>query len=59
MPKTAKLLREVMNGGDVFTLYSMPLAAILAAIMANMLVAEGEEEEKQGLLSLGQGALSA
>ena len=59
MPKTAKLLREVLNGGDVFTLYSMPLAALLAAIMANMLVAEGEEEEKQGLLSLGQGALSA
>lgn len=59
MPKTAKLLREVLNGGDVFTLYSMPLAALLAAIMANMMVAEGEDEEKQGLLSLGQGALSA
>jgi hypothetical protein len=59
MPKTAKLLREVLNGGDVFTLYSMPLAALLAAIMANMLVAEGEEEEKQGALTLGQGALSA
>jgi hypothetical protein len=59
MPKTAKLLREVLNGGDVFTLYSMPLAALLAAIMANMMVAEGEEEEKRGLLSLGQGALSA
>jgi hypothetical protein len=37
----------------------MPLAALLAAIIANMMVAEGEEEEKQGLLSLGQGALSA
>ena len=32
---------------------------MVAAIFANMLVAEGEEEDKQGLLSLGQGALSA
>jgi hypothetical protein len=31
----------------------------VAAIFANMLVAEQEEEEKGGALSLGQGALTA
>ena len=59
MPKATKLVRDVLNSGDTVKFYSMPLAAMVAAIFANMLVAEGEEEEKQGLLSLGQGALSA
>ena len=59
MPKTAKLIRKVMNDGDVATFYSMPLAALVAAIMANMFVSDREEDEMRGVLSFGQGALSA
>jgi len=59
MPKATKLVRDVLNNGDTVKFYSMPLAAMVAAIFANMLVAEGEEEEKRGVLTLGQGALSA
>jgi len=60
MPKTTRLIRKLFNnkGGPV-QFWSMPFASVIAAILANMMVAEGEEEEKQGLLSLGQGALSA
>jgi hypothetical protein len=37
----------------------MPLATLVAAIFANMLVAEGEEEDQQAALALGRGALTA
>ena len=59
MPEATRLVRDILNKGDVVKFYSMPLAAMVAAIFANMLVAEGEDDEMQGLLSLGQGALSA
>ena len=60
MPKGTKLVREILNQGDgTVKFFSMPLAALVAAIFANMMVAEGEEEEQRGILSLGQGALTA
>jgi hypothetical protein len=59
MPKATKLVRDILNSSKVVTFYSMPLATLVAAIFANMLVAEQEEEEKGGALSLGQGALTA
>ena len=60
MPKATKLVRDVMNVGDgVVKFFSMPFATLVAAIFANMMVAEGEEEEQRGILSLGQGALTA
>jgi hypothetical protein len=37
----------------------MPFAALVAAIFANMMLADGEEEEQRGILSLRQGALTA
>ena len=59
MPNATKLVRDILNSSKVVTFYSMPLAALVATIFANMLVAEQEEEEKGGALSLGQGALTA
>ena len=59
MPKATKLVRDILNSSNVVTFYSMPLAALVAAIFANMLVAEQEEDEKRGALALGQGALTA
>ena len=59
MPNASRMVRKLMNNSKTVTFYSMPLASLVAAILANMMVAEGEEEEKRGLLSLGQGALSA
>ena len=47
MPKATKLVRDLMNSSKVATFYSMPLASLVAAIFANMLVAEGEEEDQQ------------
>ena len=59
MPKATKLVRDLMNSSKVVTFYSLPLASLVAAIFANMLVAEGEEEQQQAALTLGRGALSA
>ncbi|MDC2981501.1 hypothetical protein OA007_02210 [SAR116 cluster bacterium] len=59
MPKATKLVRDILNSSKVVTFYSMPLATLVAAIFANMLVGEQEEEDQRGALSLGQGALSA
>ena len=63
-PKSAQFARVFLNNSDLgrlVTFFSAPFAAILAAIMANMLVAEGEEEEEQikGILSPQPGALTA
>ena len=51
MPKATKLVRDVMNKGDTLTFFSMPFAAVVAAIFANMLLAEGEEEDRRGILA--------
>ena len=51
MPKATKLVRDVMNNGGPVKFFSMPLASIVAAIFANMLVAAGEEEERKGILA--------
>jgi hypothetical protein len=59
MPKATKLVRDILNSSKVVTFYSMPLATLVAAIFANMLVAEGEEEDQQAALALGRGALTA
>jgi hypothetical protein len=37
----------------------MPLATVVAIIMANLLAGEREEEEQNGMLNLGRGALTA
>ena len=59
MPKATKLVRDLMNSSKVVTFYSLPLASLVAAIFANMLVAEGEEEDQRAALALGRGALTA
>ena len=61
MPKATKVVRDLLNGGDVVTFYSMPLAGLVAVILANMMNSDREEEEQRtaGALSMGQGALSA
>ena len=41
------------------TFYAMPFASLIAAILANMALAEGEEEDQQAALALGRGALTA
>ena len=51
MPQATKLVRDILNRSDVVQFYSMPLAAMVAAIFANMLLAEGEEEERKGILA--------
>jgi len=38
------------KGSGPVKFFSMPLAALVAAIFANMLIAEGEDEERQGIL---------
>ena len=64
MPKTTAVLQVLFEGNPTVQLFSLPFASVLAVIMANMLIAEREEEEKKmpplGALSLGQapGALS-
>ena len=56
-PKTARFVRTYLNSADtskIVQFFSAPLAAIVAAIMANMLVGEAEEEDKEqrrGILS--------
>lgn len=62
-PAVHKMLRDFLNSPSSPTsgyvkFYSAPFAAVLATIMATLLVAEREEEEKKGALALGQGALS-
>ena len=59
MPNATKLVRKLMKENKTVTFYSIPFAALIAAILANMAVADGEEEEQRGILSLGQGALTA
>ena len=60
MPKAAKLVRDILNQGDgTVKFFSMPFAALVAAIFANMMLADGEEEEQRGILSPRQGALTA
>jgi len=51
MPQATKLVRDILNKGDVVQFYSMPLAGMVAAIFANMLLAEGEDEERKGILA--------
>jgi len=51
MPQATKLVRDILNKSDVVQFYSMPLAAMVAAIFANMLLAEGEEEDRKGILA--------
>ena len=55
MPKATKLVRDLLNGSDVVTFFSMPLAGLVAVILANMFNADREEEEQQmaGVLSPG------
>ena len=36
-----------MQDSKTLTFYSMPFASLLAAILANMAVADGEEEDQQ------------
>jgi hypothetical protein len=57
-PKTARFARIYLNSADsgrLVQFYSAPFAAIVAAIMANLLVGEKEDEEEQRKRS---GALS-
>ena len=55
----ATLLNRSKSPSSKFVqFYGAPFAAVLAAIMANMLVGLEEDEEEKGALALGQGALS-
>lgn len=64
MPKAAKLARLLLKDNKTIQFFSAPFSVVLAMVMANMLVAESEEEDRQmpppGALSQGQaqGALS-
>jgi hypothetical protein len=64
MPKASELARLLLKDNPTIQLFSAPLSVVLSMVMANMLIAEREEEEKKmpplGALSLGQapGALS-
>jgi hypothetical protein len=52
----------MLNQSDssaVAKFYSAPIGVVIAAIIANMLVGEREEQEEQGMLNLGRGALTA
>ena len=62
-PETTKLIQKFLNNADsskVVKFYSMPVASILAYIMASMAFQPGDEEEEQdpGMLT-SMGALSA
>ena len=60
MPKATKLVRDVLNKGDSpVKFYAMPLATLVAIILANMMVVDGEEDDERAALTLGQGALTA
>ena len=63
MPKATRLARLVFRDNPTIQFFSMPFASIVAIVLANMLVAEGEEQEEEptGALSMemGAGALTA
>ena len=60
MPKATRLARLVFRDNPTIQFFSLPFASIVAMVLANMLVAEGEEEEEPaGALSMGAGALTA
>lgn len=60
MPKAARLARLVFRDNPTIQFFSLPFASIVAMVLANMLVAEGEEEDMDpGALSMGAGALTA
>ena len=61
MPKATRLARLVFRENPTIQFFSLPFASIVAMVLANMLIAEGEEEEDMdpGALSMGAGALTA
>ena len=59
MPNATRLVRNLMQESKTVTFYAMPFASLIAAILANMALAEGEEEDQQAALALGRGALTA
>jgi hypothetical protein len=63
-PAAAAITRQLLNqinspNAGLVKFYSMPLATVVAIIMANLLAGEREEQEEQGMLNLGRGALTA
>jgi hypothetical protein len=63
-PAAAAITKQLLNQANSPTsglvkFYSMPLATVVAIIMANLLAGEREEEEQNGMLNLGRGALTA
>ena len=63
MPKATRLARLVFRDNPTIQFFSMPFASVVAIVLANMLVAEGEEQEEEqmdpGALSMQPGALTA
>lgn len=60
MPKTSRLLQIAFRDNPTIQFFSLPFASIVAMVLANMLIAEGEEEDMDpGALSMGAGALTA
>ena len=57
MPNATRLVQLMQK--PTLTFYSIPFASLLAAILANMAVADGEEEDQRAALALGRGALTA
>jgi hypothetical protein len=63
-PTAAYVAKTILNMASsptsgILKFYSAPLATVVAAIIANMLVGEREDEDEKAALSLGRGALSA
>jgi hypothetical protein len=63
-PAAAAITKQLLNQANspssgLVKFYSMPLATVVAIIMANLLAGEREEEEQNGMLNLGRGALTA
>ena len=61
MPKASRLAQIVFRDNPTIQFFSLPFASIVAMVLANMLVAEGEEQEEEpaAALSMGAGALTA
>jgi len=61
MPKASRLAQIVFRDNPTIQFFSLPFASIVAMVLANMLIAEGEEEEDMdpGALSMSAGALTA
>ena len=59
MPKATKLVRLLLKDNPNIQFFSAPFSAVVAMVMANMLLAEKEDEEENALLTLGRGALTA